>query len=670
SSLVVLAKMSANGHNFVEWTEEFVSQERGSRVVHYFLKDSAGNSILAVVGNERSLRHMVYVVAEEFLNISGAENSVHAGFKWRSRREVVDWLTAMLSKQHLAGDLSESLMDKSRQAGHFLRNLKGQKSDIMWSGIPWRCGRQLKHYPSFYRNSTTIPIQSFVFVMAKEEKHYIAYLEDMYEDKKGQKKVKVRWFHHNQELKGVVPLRNAHPKEVFITPYAQVVSAECVDGPATVLTREDYKKCVEAFPDSVLTRIHFCFRQFRSNKVKPFDLRKLCGYVDQPILSYFDTSISLRPESICHDLNGQEAEDIKNRGSVRGGAKRIRTCRGRQGAVTKNPSIGSSGWMTQVMDCEPPLQNLKYGFSGQKSLSFQCAKSGPCQMHHFKVNDKIELLCQDSGIRGCWFRCKILHLSGKQMKVQYDDLQDEDGCGNLEEWIQASGVALPDKLGMRCSGRLTVRPHPPANNQPDLVYELGTPVDTWWSDGWWEGVVIGIDDCGDNNLQVYFPGENFFLNIHKKNLRISRDWVGHQWFDIERKLDILSVISSAIGQESDLSSCLSVGKQATVDHEVPSTKSDREERKLEVDDLANSTAQTLDLCNDEKQSLVQDKSHHDEGSTNDSYENFNACSNDIKLNDSSATANDYENNTRSSLEKFDSAMQKCGAEQEFMEVEA
>ena len=99
-----MKKMSANGQCFVEWKEQFVSQERGHRVVHYFLKDSTGNFILAVVGTERSVRHMFYVVADEFLNAYGSENSVHAGFKWRSRREVVDWLTSMLSKHNLPGD--------------------------------------------------------------------------------------------------------------------------------------------------------------------------------------------------------------------------------------------------------------------------------------------------------------------------------------------------------------------------------------------------------------------------------------------------------------------------------------------------------------------------------------------------------------------------------------
>ncbi|KAF8410852.1 hypothetical protein HHK36_003389 [Tetracentron sinense] len=90
--------MSVKSHGFVEWEEKFVSQERGNRVVHYFLKDSAGSSVLAVVGTERSLWRMHYVVSEEFLQVYGSEKEVKACFKWRSRREVVAWLTLWLSK--------------------------------------------------------------------------------------------------------------------------------------------------------------------------------------------------------------------------------------------------------------------------------------------------------------------------------------------------------------------------------------------------------------------------------------------------------------------------------------------------------------------------------------------------------------------------------------------
>ncbi|BBH02159.1 agenet domain-containing protein / bromo-adjacent homology domain-containing protein [Prunus dulcis] len=471
-------KMSGNGHCFVEWKEHFVSQERGNRVVHYFLKDSAGESILAVVGTERSVRHMFYVVSEEFLYVHGKESSTNANFKWRSRREVVDWLTSMLSKQHIHADLSESPQHDSSQAsgtpeypmngGRLSKNFKGQSPDIVWSGVAWTCGKQLKHFPAFCRDGITIAIKSFVFVMAKGENHYVAYIEDMYEDKRGQRKVKVRWFHHSQEVKGVTPLRNPHPKEVFITPYVQVISAECVDGPATVLTREHYEKCLAVFPRALLARVHLCCRQFKSNKVKPFDLSKMHGYFDQPILSCLGPNFSAKSEFISDSLIGEEDEL---------GPRSKRTRSGRPcPRFAANHSRARSSTRDSQMMAYRPLQKSNYGSLDRRLFSMKLVDYQPWYTPLFKVAEKIELLCQDSGIRGCWFRCTVLQISRKQVKVQYDDLQDEEGCGNLEEWIPAFRLAMPDKLGIRHLGRPMIRPAPP-KEQMDLALEVGAAID-------------------------------------------------------------------------------------------------------------------------------------------------------------------------------------------------
>lgn len=80
-----------------------MSQERGSRVVHYYLEDAAGGSHLAVVGTERSLRHMLYVVSEDF-RVAQGYDSADGGQarKWRSRREVVDWLASFIPVKALA----------------------------------------------------------------------------------------------------------------------------------------------------------------------------------------------------------------------------------------------------------------------------------------------------------------------------------------------------------------------------------------------------------------------------------------------------------------------------------------------------------------------------------------------------------------------------------------
>ncbi|KAM7492770.1 hypothetical protein LguiA_035691 [Lonicera macranthoides] len=514
--------MAASGQCFVEWKEQYVSKEKGNRVVHYFLKDSSGESVVAVVGTERSVRHMFYVVSEEFLNAHGAENSIRAGYRWRSRREVVNWLTSMLSKQHRQGDRDKSpKLDPTSEVaaqqthmpdyeGRLARNLKGHTSDIVWSGVAWTCGKQLKHYPAFFRTGITIAIQSFVFVMAEEDNRHLAYLEDMYEDRKGQKKVKVRWFHHNQEVEGVISLRNPHPKEVFITPYTQVISVECVDGPAMVLTREHYEKCIAIFPHNLLGRVHLCFRQFKSNHVKPFKLSKLHGYFDQPIFS-------------CLDPDFFEDREFSPGDNIKLGTKRTRSCRDRQ-----------------IIPYEPSNQNLKYGMLRRRLNSHKYGEY-PWHFPLYKSNEKIELLCQDSGIRGCWFRCTVLQVSKRMIRVQYDDVKNEDGCGNLEEWIPAFRLAMPDKLGMRYKGRPTVRPavHPREKN---LAFEVGTAVDAWWSDGWWEGVVTGIGNSEDGDIQIYVPSENLVLNLHVKNLRVSRDWGGDKWVDIKPNPDILSAL--------------------------------------------------------------------------------------------------------------------------------
>ncbi|KAJ0102803.1 hypothetical protein Patl1_03970 [Pistacia atlantica] len=611
--------MSVNGQCFVEWKEEFVSQERGNRVVHYFLKDSNGESVLAVVGTERSVRHMFYVVAEEFVRVHGAENSIHSGYKWRSRREVVDWLTSMLSKQHLQGDKSKSPKHESAQASGSperpknavsapkiripdemgrLRNMNGQNSDIVWSGNAWTCGKQLKHYPAFCRNGTTIAIQSFVFVMGKGENHYVAYLEDMYEDKRGQKKVKVRWFHHSQEVKGVVSLRNPHPKEIFITANAQVISAECVDGPATVLTRDHFEKCLAAFPNALLARIHFCTRQFRSKRLKPFDMSKLHGYCNQPLISLLNSSPFRETD--------MEEDELPPGENVKLGTKRTR--RGRGSQMVDDLGVGS-GRGYNLMGYEPSYKNLKYGLSGISLVSLKHIECQPWSSPVYKVDEKIELLCQDSGIRGCWFRCVVLQLSRKQIKVQYDDLLDEDGYGNLEEWVPLYKVAMPDKLGMRCSDRPTIRPAPP-NDQVDLSLDIGAAVDAWWSDGWWEAVVTGFDSSSNDNLQVYLPGESFFLNVHKKDIRISKDWVGYQWVDIEAKPDILSAISAVINPDNKISLSSTVTKDVNPDGldvsytDIPSSTKLNivEEEKPKLGTLAScdNLREDMDRFNEEK----------------------------------------------------------------------
>lgn len=265
--------------------------------------------------------------------------------------------------------------------------------------------------------------------MAEEENHYLGYLEDMYEDKKKQKKVKVRWFHHGQEVKRVIPQLNLQEGEVFITPHVQVISAECVNGPAIVLTPKHYEEYLAAVPHRSLSEIHTCSRQFKNNKLKPFTLTKLRGYSNQPILSSLNIPIPSKRKENCPKLHKEDDENFTQDDPLRSSNKKNRSSKGHQVLEKGFSGLQNSAPTNEKTKCEPKYPSLKLKLS-RKTMGIKVI--GPKPQLSFKVNDKIEVLCQDSGIRGCWFRCKILNMSQKMLKVQYDDLLDVDEVEKLE----------------------------------------------------------------------------------------------------------------------------------------------------------------------------------------------------------------------------------------------
>ncbi|CAI8590532.1 unnamed protein product [Vicia faba] len=528
---------------FVAWEEQVICQERGNRVIHFYLKHVSGNSVLAVVGTERSVRHMMYVVPQQFLQAYG---SINVTYKWRARREVVDWLNHLVLKNQLRR--ADAMLDGSEKAlgsGSFdmyannrkipdkqiSKKLNFQSSNIEWSGTAWFCAKSLKHYSGFDRKGTTIYVHSFVYIMAEDENPYLGYLEDMYEDKKKQKRVKVRWFHRGQEVKHVIPDLDLEEGEVFITPNVQVISAECVNGPATVLTPKHYEKYkAELLPHTSLPEIHICFRQLKNNKLKPFALTKLRGYSNQPILS---------------DLNSPSHTPSKRK--------------------TNYPKLEDGENFTQ----DDPLRYSNK--RDRSSVEYSVPENG---LSGLQYSSPMNEMSKDSGIRGCWFRCTILYASQKKLKVQYDDLMDADDEGLLEEWLPASRVANPDKLGMRCYGRLTVRPRPPEFSK-GCTFEVGAAVDAWCGDGWWESVITAVNVSEAETYQLYSPGEEKYMSAKKDNIRIAQDWIDDKWVDILGKPDICSIIASNSGSQTKLSSNSAVvegsmtGSSATLESPSP-----------------------------------------------------------------------------------------------------
>lgn len=70
-----------------------------------------------------------------------------------------------------------------------------------------------------------------------------------------------------------------------------------------------------------------------------------------------------------------------------------------------------------------------------------------------------------------------------------------------------SQVAASDHLGLRIPGRNIVRPVlEPIKENNAWAVGVGMPVDVWWCDGWWEGIVA--QKVSEEKFEVYLPGES------------------------------------------------------------------------------------------------------------------------------------------------------------------
>ncbi|XP_074344853.1 uncharacterized protein LOC141683942 [Apium graveolens] len=196
--------------------------------------------------------------------------------------------------------------------------------------------------------------------------------------------------------------------------------------------------------------------------------------------------------------------------------------------------------------------NLVPKHQGEGSTKGEALEPKSHQPASFRVGEKIEILCQDSRMRGCWFVCKIVNVLKNKFKVQYNDVDNVEGSGKLEEWVCASKLADPDKLSLRHSGRPIIRPCP--TEEPSRqFFEVGTAVEAWWNNGWWESFVLTGVSLSSNNdtYHVFLPGVCKFLDLHCKDLRVAKDWIGDTWVAVNPQPDILSVIQLCLEQREE-----------------------------------------------------------------------------------------------------------------------
>ncbi|GMJ05692.1 hypothetical protein like AT1G68580 [Hibiscus trionum] len=533
------ASPSSSPTAYVSWEEVNVSSDKGRREVHYYLKRRDGVSDLAVIGRERSMRHMSYHFAIKNRSLFFSSTSF---YKLKSRREVIYWLTSVVSDSSFRGlycsvdGIWSGKNVKSMDFGVF-KDLQSQKlfqEEFLWLGSSWTCKRKRKHYLSFRRSGVIISVQNFVYVLAEEDKRLVAYLEDLYEDSRGNKMVVVRWFHKIDEVD--IDLRhNYNCREIFFSPCLQDLSIECIDGLATVLSPGHFKKIMNESKHTLLEPF-VCCKQFETDDIKPFDVTQLKGYWKQDILRYMCSPPLNECATLQHRADDQKTNwDVDDAVGIRP-RKRYRQ--------SKDDGVGHLHFngISESMDTScADLQDLQNSKKGNESFTFQVDEAKQYSSQHLVVGSQVEVLAQDSGMRGCWFRARIIKKHKNKVKVQYQDIQDAaDEANKLEEWILASKVAAPDEVGVRISGRAAIRPSSHYGRGSASCIGVGSVVDVWWHDGWWEGLVVQKDS--EDKFCVHFPGEKRESVFDIGDIRQSQEWVGNRWIVVKERCDLVSTI--------------------------------------------------------------------------------------------------------------------------------
>ncbi|KAI4373290.1 hypothetical protein MLD38_011429 [Melastoma candidum] len=503
------------GGAYLGWVEETTAvPPKGSRreVRFFLLRRGDGGKELAVVGREKSLRHMSYYLLFDRGHLLSCPPPL-GGFK--SRRQVVDWLNSVVSGRpsppsHGYLDTSSSGSEGAQFLGPgskdtFSSMLGGRTmEEITWLGSPSIDRKKRKHFPSFCRKGVKISVHNFVYILAEEGKRLVAYLEDMYEDSRANKVVVVQWFHKADEV-GIGLSDSFSDREIFFSLCLQDLSIECIDGLATVLCPQHFEK----YRDEARTyprEIFVCRNLFEEDNVRPFDITEVEGYWCQELVRCMYPFSLLKPVPKIDQQNPDDGFGIRPRKKRREHKEDIPT----QRQIVKE----SSGTENKLR---------------QQSL-------------YLAIGSEVEVFSQDSGVRGCWFRATIIKMHKDKAKVRYRDIQDPvDEANKLEEWVLTSRIADPDKYGIYSHSRKMIRPAPEIGSfKSPQTFDVGMVVDALWHDGWWEGIVVRRD--GENKFHVYFPGEKRDELFPCENLRHAQEWMENRWNPVRERMDLVSVI--------------------------------------------------------------------------------------------------------------------------------
>ncbi|VAI32329.1 unnamed protein product [Triticum turgidum subsp. durum] len=526
--------------------------------------------------------------------------------RWKSRKEVMAWLTSLVADPPYGafGLTCPDHHDGASKDTSSTLSAAGENKE----GFTWICklpnlDQCRKHYKSFCREGMRISVHDFVFIKSGGRENHVAYVEDMYEDGGAKNMVLVRWFEGPDGEHGVALPPDLYCREVFFGYGLQDLRVEFVEGVAAVLNPQHFEMFKKISGGCSSLQPYVCHRWIDGDTFGPFDITQLQGYENQEIVK----AIVAAPSSAVVQgkppdnkgkaaTTGLAAENHAGSSSAVTGDKTMHKqnqkplhaaqllpvpalisdktmekqkpppctvtsdnktmekqkempppCSATPHSATNGQTIECSVVPCSVVNCQTTAHNQPPP-SGTGTGTCNAAANDASTMVNpekiFQPGCRLEALCQDSSVRGCWFKCVVVSRREKdnKVRVRYQGLLNSKGRGQLKEWLNVARIAEPDHLGIRLTKRPMLRPHLPRHYRKiESPVAVGVIVDARLNGGWWEGIVLQQETAG--HVQVYLQGEGKLVKLRVECLRKSFEWHEEQWMPLDARKDVAAKIT-------------------------------------------------------------------------------------------------------------------------------
>lgn len=211
--------------------------------------------------------------------------------------------------------------------------------------------------------------------------------------------VVVRWFHMADEV-GLVLSRTFSDREIFYSLCLQDLNVECIDGVAAVLSPCHFEKYMNGVGSSRMEPF-VCHELFDKDEIKPFDITRIKGYWNQQLLKHVFPSLPPKPHSKPRPC--EPSEELKQKAD--------------QDSIAIRPKKKQ-----RLLQPTAVEELCKLDGSSAADQSKKMIEENPSLL--LSVGCAVEVLSQDSGMRGCWFRASINQVSKDKVKVRYQDIVD------------------------------------------------------------------------------------------------------------------------------------------------------------------------------------------------------------------------------------------------------